>query len=112
MIKIAAAVAAGLSAAFTASLCCLGPLLAVSGGIGGAGLAGAFEPLRPYLLLVSATLFVVGGLALYRRPGETVCHQQDSCVAPRLRARKVLSWTAVGIAAALATFPSWSKLLV
>lgn len=112
MIKIGAALAGALAAAFGASLCCLGPLLAVFAGIGGAGLASTFEPLRPYLLAASAALFVVGGLALYRRPGGAACDQAGACAPSRPRPGKALFWVAVALAAVLASFPVWSKLLV
>ena len=52
-------ISAGLLAAFTASLCCITPLLAFIAGT--SGLATTFswlEPLRPYL--IALTVFVLG----------------------------------------------------
>ena len=45
----ASALLAGL-----ASLCCIGPLVAVGMGLGTFGAAAFFEGLRPYLLIVAA----------------------------------------------------------
>lgn len=51
----------GVTAAFLGSLCCLGPLLFVTLGVG-AGLASTFEPLRPVFAVIMLALF---GLAFY-----------------------------------------------
>jgi mercuric ion transport protein len=110
--RTVAAVAGGLAAALGASLCCVGPVLAVFAGIGGAGLSAFFEPLRPYLLGASAALFVWAGVALHRDRGAADCATGTACrTGSRMRSR-VVFWTATGVAAGLASFPSWSKLLV
>lgn len=55
---------AGLLAAFAASLCCITPVLAVLGGLGGIASTFSFlEPLRPYLIGVTA---LVLGFAFYK----------------------------------------------
>ena len=43
-----------------ASLCCIGHLMAVGLGLGTFGAAALFEGLRPYLLIVTGALLVVG----------------------------------------------------
>lgn len=65
---------AGALAAFTASLCCIAPLLALLAGVGGATVAFSFlEPLHPYLTIVTiATL----GLAWYQHLKAT---QAEAC---------------------------------
>ena len=50
LVKPALSTLGALGAAIASSLCCTGPLLYVALGVGGAGLAGTFEPLRPWLL--------------------------------------------------------------
>lgn len=115
MIKVGAAIAGGVAAAFGASLCCIGPLLAVFAGIGGAGLSVTFEPIRPYLLGASALLFVLGAVALYRPGDDAKCAGTGPCGAGRAgRVGRTATafWAALGLAAILATFPWWSKLLV
>jgi mercuric ion transport protein len=119
----------GVSAAFLGSLCCAGPLLFVTLGVG-AGLASAFEPLRPVFGVVMLGLF---GLAFYsvygRRTARNVVGQRDASTAaecvrdtcatgaayatPRNRTREqVILWVAVSLALVLWTFPTWSRLLV
>ncbi len=54
----------GIILALASSLCCIGPLLALFGAAGGAlSMFSWIEPLRPYLMLVTA---LVLGLAFYR----------------------------------------------
>ena len=80
-----AASAGAVAAALVASLCCIGPVLFVTLGIG-AGMATRFEPLR-----------TVDG----------------SCVVPRNKTRdKVLLWMATVVALVLLTFPQWSVVLL
>jgi mercuric ion transport protein len=119
--------AGGVSAAFLASLCCMGPLLFVTLGVG-AGLATTFEPLRPVFDVVMVALF---GLAFYsvygRRPvgvavassGSGTSSQSvgtgptDACMVPRNRRRdKVILWLTAVLALVLWTFPTWSKWLI
>lgn len=68
-------VGTGLLAALAASLCCITPLLAVVGGLG--GVASSFswlEPFRPYFILLSVSVL---GFAWYRqlkpRPADECC---------------------------------------
>jgi mercuric ion transport protein len=66
---------AGLLAALAASLCCITPLLAVVGGLGGA--ASSFAWLEPYRLYLVALTVAVLGYAWYRQlrpaPAATDC---------------------------------------
>ncbi len=107
------AVLAGLGA----SLCCVGPLLFVTFGVG-AGLASTFEPLRP---VFTALLVVALGIGFYivygRRSGahtaDARCAPGDACAVPRNRTReKVILWTATVLAIVLWSFTYWSTLLV
>jgi mercuric ion transport protein len=123
----------GVTAAFLGSLCCVGPLLFVTLGVG-AGLASTFEPLRPVFGVVMLALF---GLAFYSvyggraapamvgrsdastvggTAGESVqatCATGAACATPRDRSREqVIFWVAVFLALVLWTFPTWSTWLV
>ena len=73
---------AGLLAALAASLCCITPLLAVVGGLGGA--ASSFAWLEPYRLYVVALTVAVLGFAWYRqlRPAPAAA---DCCAVPAQR---------------------------
>lgn len=58
--------AGGVVAAFLGSLCCVGPLLFVTLGVG-AGLASTFEPLRPLFGALMALLLGAGFWTVYGR---------------------------------------------
>ena len=67
MRKAAVTGAGDVVAALLASLCCVGPLLFVSLGVG-AGLASTFEPLRPIFGVLMVALLGAGFRAVYGRP--------------------------------------------
>jgi len=100
-------------AAFTASVCCLGPL--VLGGLGlGALLVATFAPLRPYFLAISGVLLALGFYFVYRKPRTAEACEGEVC-APDSRARraaKPLLWLATLAVAALAFFPLYGAKLV
>ena len=103
-----------LAAAFLASLCCIGPLLFVTLGVG-AGLASRFEPLRPAFTIVAVGLLALGFWSVYGRRSRDAepCAPDGSCVAPRNRMRdQVILWSAALVATALLTFPEWSVILL
>ena len=114
--------AGGVTAAFLGSLCCAGPLLFVTLGVG-AGLASTFEPLRP---LFAVLMFGLFGLAFYsvygRRARPARVGRSDSssaggtataCAVPRNRGReRLILWLAALLALVLWTFPTWSRWLV
>lgn len=94
-----------VGAAFAASLCCTGPLLYVALGIGGAGLASTFEPLRPWLLGLTAILLGLGFYSVYG-PGPRCAPDEDAT--RRLRRRKAMLWAGAILVLVFATFPTWS----
>lgn len=89
---------AGVLAAIGASVCCVGPLVLLTLGIGGAWIANltALEPLRPWF--IAATLLFVG-LAfrrLYLQP--QVCEPGASCAEPIVFKRQRLIFWVVALA--------------
>jgi mercuric ion transport protein len=97
---------AGVLAAVGASVCCVGPLVLLTLGVGGAWVAGlsSFEPLRPWLI---ATTLVFLGLAyrhLYLRP--QVCEPGAACVSPIVvkRQRRIF-WIVAAALLALLSVP-------
>lgn len=68
-------------AAFAASLCCIGPLVAIAFGLGALGAASAFEPLRPYLLAAAGLALAY---AFYRTYGRraAACAPGEACALP------------------------------
>ena len=106
-----------VGAAFLASLCCVGPLLFVTLGVG-AGLASRFEPLRPVFMVLTLALLAVGFYAVYgKKPAAAedgaACGPDGSCAVPRDQTRdRVLLWIATVLAVVMLTFPQWSVLLI
>lgn len=118
----------GVLAAFLASLCCVGPLLFVTLGVG-AGLASTFEPLRPLFGAVMLALLAAGFWAVYGRraahsrehpsattvagSGDAECAPGGACSTPARRGRDVaVLWSATLLALVLWTFPTWSLWLL
>ena len=101
---------AGLLAALAASLCCITPLLAVVGGLGGA--ASAFSWLEPYRLYLVGLAVAVLGFAWYRqlRPQPAA----DCCAVP-VKCSVMQSTGFLGavtvLAALLLTFPYYGAKL-
>jgi mercuric ion transport protein len=108
MWKAIAAAVGAVSAAVGSTLCCAGPLVAVALGASGAGLAGTFEPLRPYFLGATA-VSLGGGFWVLRREERRACQPGRMCATPWVRrTTRVALWAATALALLLATFPTWS----
>lgn len=81
-------------AAFAASLCCIGPLVAIAFGLGALGAASAFEPLRPYLLAAAGLALAY---AFYRTYGRraAACAPGEACaLPPGGRTGRAMLWVA------------------
>ncbi|VAX19618.1 hypothetical protein MNBD_IGNAVI01-2092 [hydrothermal vent metagenome] len=105
---------AGLVAAFAASLCCITPVLAVLGGLGGIASTFSFlEPLRPYLIGITV---IVLGYAFYNayRPKneediECACEPGEETSEKRnFLNSKAFLWIVTGLSIIMFTFPSYS----
>lgn len=96
--KVESSLVAGVLAAVGASVCCVGPLLLLMMGIGGAWVAHltALEPLRPWF--IAATLVFLG-LAFRRLYGQQqVCEPGAVCALPVVAKRQRLMFWAVALA--------------
>jgi mercuric ion transport protein len=105
------ALAGGALAAIGASLCCIGPLVLVSLGIGGAWVSWltTFEPARPLFMLATLALFGAAGWKLYRAP--EVCDPGEVCADPRVRTRqRVIFWAMLVVVVPLLAFPWYAPL--
>lgn len=103
-----------VGAGFASALCCLGPIVYVSLGVG-AGLASTFEPLRPWFLGAAALLLGLGFHAAYVRPPRNfaeggTCETEEEARRKRSRQRTML-WASTGLVLLFATFPTWSTWL-
>jgi len=105
------AIVGGALAAIGASLCCVGPLVLVSLGIGGAWMSSltTFEPVRPVFILATLALFGAAYWKLYRAP--EVCKPDEACADPRVRSRqRTLFWVMLIVVVPLLTFPWYASL--
>ena len=113
--SLAASIAA-VGAALLASLCCIGPVLFVTLGIG-SGFATRFEPLRPLFTVLTIALLAIGFYSVYGRQRTTTsgpaCEIDGACAAPRSMKRdKILLWIAALVALVVLTFPQWSAVFL
>lgn len=104
--NIKGSLVAGVLAAVGASVCCVGPLVLLSLGIGGAWIANltALEPMRPWF--IAATLLFLG-LAfrrLYVQP--RVCEPGAMCADPIvLKRQRLIFWIVALMLVALLSVP-------
>jgi mercuric ion transport protein len=85
--------AGGVLAGIGASACCVGPLLLVSLGIGGAWIIHltALEPFRPVFIMLTVVFLGLAFRKLYIGPQN--CAQKDDCVADRTRqVQRIIFW--------------------
>jgi mercuric ion transport protein len=103
-----------VGSAFASALCCVGPILYVSLGVG-AGLASTFEPLRPWFLGGAVLFLGLGFYGVYVRPPRS-CEEGGTCETEekarrKRRRQKVMLWASAGLVLLFATFPAWSTWL-
>ncbi|NWF44932.1 mercuric ion transporter MerT [Hydrogenophaga sp. D2P1] len=100
-----ALVSGGLAAGL-ASACCLGPLVLVSVGLGGAWIANltALEPYRPVFITVALGALVLAYRRVYR-PVEQ-CRPGEVCAVPAVRrGYRIVFWVVVVLVAIALGFP-------
>lgn len=104
--KSAAALVAGGVAALLASACCLGPLLLVSLGLGGAwmGQLQALDPFRPYTIGIALVALFLAYRRIFRP--QSACEPGEVCAVPRnRRAYKILFWFVAGLVLVAIIYP-------
>lgn len=104
---------AGVLAAIGASVCCVGPLLLLALGIGGAWIAHliALEPLRPWFTAVTLVFLGLSFHRLYLRPQS--CEPVDSCAVPAvLKRQRLIFWIVSSAILALLSVPSLAPLFL
>lgn len=99
-------------AAITASLCCIGPLVAVALGTGGFAASAVFEKWRPVFLGVTFALLALAWYLTYRKP-KTTCEEGSACAnKPASKWNKVILWFATAFVLVAAAFPSISSAIL
>ena len=104
--RVKGSLVAGVLAAIGASVCCVGPLVLLTLGIGGAWIANltALEPLRPWF--IAATLLFLGLTfrRLYLQP--QVCEPGAVCAEPIvLKRQRLIFWVVTLALLALLSVP-------
>lgn len=101
-----------LLSAITASLCCIGPLVAVALGAGGFAASALFEKWRPVFLGVTFALLALAWYLTYRKP-KAACEEGSTCATkPVAKWNKVVLWFATGVVLVTAAFPSLSSAIL
>jgi len=98
----------GAVAAIAASLCCIGPLVLVMLGVGGAWVANlaVLEPFRPYFLGAAIIALIFAWKKIYRGPAAAACTPGSLCAMPQTnRVYKVLFWVVAALVALALAFP-------
>ncbi len=100
--------AGAIGAAFAASACCIGPLLVLFLGTGGA-LAAGFSSLTKFRPLFIGITILSLGWAYYKliyKPQKVACEPGSSCESPATRKRnKILFWSIAVLSIILLAFP-------
>ncbi len=94
--------------AVAASLCCLGPLVLVLLGAGGAGAGYVswLEPYRPILMIVTFGFLGMAYFQLYRKDASEVCPEGTDCTIPRQRTwQKRFLWLVTAVVMILFALP-------
>lgn len=101
-------------AAIAASVCCVGPLVLLALGIGGAwvGNLTAIEPFRPYLMGLTFIILGYAFYKIYRKPKAEECALGSYCANPKSdRINKITLWISTVFVILLLSFPYITPLL-
>jgi mercuric ion transport protein len=99
-------------AAITASLCCIGPLVAVALGASGFAASALFEKWRPLFLGVTFVLLALAWYLTYRKP-KVACDEGSSCASkPVSKWNKGILWFSTAVVVIAAAFPSLSSAIL
>jgi mercuric ion transport protein len=106
MLNLRGSLVAGALAAVGASLCCVGPLVLLTMGIGGAWIANltAWEPIRPWFVAVTLVFLGLAFRRLYLQ--EQVCEPGAACAQPAvLKRQRLVFWLVAMLLLALLSVP-------
>lgn len=96
-------------AAIAASICCIGPLIALLLGTSSLAAASSFAQWRPVFLGVTFVLLAGAWYLTYRKPKGGACAEGTVCATkPAAKWNKVMLWIATILVVALAMFPLYA----
>lgn len=101
---------AAVIAAIGASLCCVGPLVLLSLGVGGTWISSltALEPYRPIFIGITLLFLFMAFRKLYLLPRQ--CAPGDTCAIPStLRNQRIIFWVVSVLMIALLAFPYYAS---
>ena len=105
--------AASIATAFGASVCCIGPIVAVMFGMTSLAALAKYEPLRPVFGVVTAVLLAIAFYATYKRPAEAECEPGSLCATKEpnrmQKINRIAVWIATIVAIVVFTFPTWAE---
>ena len=108
---VKSSLAGSVLAAFGATACCVGPLLLVVVGAGGAWAASlrSMEPLQPVFVVLTLGCLGWAFYQLYLRPEP--CAPGGMCLAPQARRRQhVVFWIVAAMVVAMLAFPLYAPI--
>lgn len=99
--------AGAVAAAAGASVCCVGPLLLLALGVGGAWIGNltAMERYRPIWMAAALVFLGLAFVRAYRKPKEEVCTPGTTCPPDAGRGNKVLLWIVTALVLGLLALP-------
>jgi mercuric ion transport protein len=100
-------------AAIGASLCCVGPLLLLSLGIGGAWMSTltSMETVRPFFFIVTLIFIGLGYRKLYLIPES--CEEGQACAVPEVKQRqRMIFWIGSVLILLLLAFPWYAAYIL
>jgi copper chaperone CopZ len=109
--KDKAVMGSSIAAAVAASLCCIGPFLALILGISSSGVVSAFGPLRPYLLGLALLLLIAAFYLSYRKR-DPMCEDRVCKTVGARRTRSILLTVTTLFVMLFALFPYYSGILL
>jgi mercuric ion transport protein len=100
-------------AAIGASICCVGPLLLLSLGIGGAWMSTltSMESVRPFFILLTLVLIGLGYRKLYVLPEN--CEESKACALPEnIHKQRMIFWIGSALILLLLAFPWYAPIFL
>ncbi len=94
--------------AVAASICCVGPLVLLALGVGGAWVSSltVLEPYRPFLILITLSFLGYAFYRVYRKPEAEECEDGSYCANPKSdRINKISLWIVTVLVLGLIAFP-------
>src|SRR5260370_9364306 len=102
------ALGGSVPSAIAASLCCIGPIVAVIAGARGFAAAGLFDQWRPLFLTITALMLAAAWYLTYRRPKADHCSTGGCPQNPVAKWNKVILCLATAFVIAIPAFPTSS----